>query len=208
MKPRKKPMSRIVIGLAGFRQTGKSKAADYLKEKYGFQSVHPFNGGKAACMGYYTHLGIDEETAHEMIYGDLKDTPHPLLPGGVASRLFMERFGYFLGEDMGKEWTIGAELERMERIDPNQNLIVESIVYEVDELRKHGGHIIMVTRPGTGPESTSAGLKTDEATQNIVPDSTIVNDFETLEDLYEAIDRHLEEHCLLEPAFDDAFAMA
>lgn len=208
MKNRKKPMSRIVIGLAGFRLTGKSKVAEYLQTKYGFQNVHPFNGGKAACMGYYTHLGIDEETAHRMIYGDLKDTPHSLLPGGVASRYFMERFGSWMGNDLGREWTIGAELDRMERNMPDQNLIVESIVYEVDELRKKGGHVIMVTRDSTGPDSHVDALETDQATMAIEPDSVLENNFETLDELYVAVDAHLQAHCLLEPVFDDDYQMA
>lgn len=185
-------MSAILIGLAGYRQVGKSHIADHLVNHHGFSKVHPFNGGKAATRAYYVHLGIDEHTAWEMTDGSLKDTPCEQLPGGVSSRFFMEKFGKFMGVEMGPDWTIGKELElSLARGDSNQRLLVESIVYEDAIVRAQGGSIWKVERPTVLP---TPGLKTDEYTSRLLADETILNDFATLDELYRHVDCFVEEH--------------
>ncbi len=57
--------------------------------------------------------------------------------------------------------------------DPAARLIVESVVYEADEVRAAGGVIIRIVRPGhVGP----AGMMTDAAEADIEADLEIVND--------------------------------
>jgi hypothetical protein len=161
----------IIIGLAGKRGVGKSEVAGFLTE-LGFIRVHAFDGGKAAVKAYYQHIGIAEDMAWRMVYSDLKDKPCDLLPSNATSRFFMERFGRFMGVEMGAEWTLGLEIKRLRRLYPRANLVVESIVYEDKELRAAGGYIVRVERPGfEGP----VGMKSDEYESQIAVDATITN---------------------------------
>lgn len=186
-------MHPIIIGLAGRRGVGKSLIAQHLVEEHGFQRAHPFDGGKAACIGYFTHLGATSEEAHEMVFGRLKDQPSEILPGNATPRYFMERFGKFLGVQLGPDWTIGAEINSIIEKNPEARLVVESIVYEAPILRDRGGHVMMITRPSVDV----VGLETDEATRAIVPDSEFLNDGHCIEDLHAAIDDHLTRYDLL-----------
>jgi hypothetical protein len=162
-----------VIGLTGRRHVGKTRAADHLVDRYGFVRVHPFAGGKVATAAYFVHLGADPDEARRMVNGDLRDVPSPLLPGNVTPRLFMERFGRFMGVDMGADWTLGREIDLAWRRDPGRPLIVESVVYEAPAIRAVGGLIVRIVRPDhAGP----AGECTDAAQAALDVDATIVND--------------------------------
>lgn len=162
----------LMIGFTGERSVGKSTAAGILL-RHGFRSVHAFGPGKAMCVTYYKHLGIDDETAQRMVYGDMKDTPHPDLPGGVDSRYFMERFGYFMGVTMGPQWTLSVELRHLRRTYPDaQGFVVESLVYEADTFQSDGGIIIrMIRDAGVKP----IGEFTDDAQVKIKHDHVLDN---------------------------------
>ncbi|MCW3782553.1 hypothetical protein [Defluviimonas salinarum] len=197
-------MKNIIIGLSGERQVGKSHIAQHLIDRYGFQRVHPFNGGKAACRGYFTHLGADADTAWRMTDGDLKDVPSQILPiisnpghgepgTHYAPRFYMEKLGQFMGVQLGPEWTIGAEMRLILNANEGKpvRLVAESIVYEADELRKLGGKIIEVRRPKR--ENAIVGLETDRYSATIRPDHVFLNDQDGLDLMREDFDGLLRE---------------
>jgi hypothetical protein len=188
-------MTGLIIGLSGRRGVGKSRVADHLVEQHGFSRIHPFQGGKAACVGYFVHVGATPEEAARMVNGDLKDKPCSLLPNNQTPRYFMERFGQFMGVQMGPAWTIGQEIRLALERDPDARLIAESIVYEVDVIRQMGGVIVEITRDG----STLTDLETDKATALITPDMRFENNGNSLirlagevDDLVERVMEHLE----------------
>ncbi len=185
-----------IIGLAGYRRTGKSEIAKHLIEEHGFQSVHPFGVWKVGCMAMLEAMGADPDTAWDMINGHLKDTPSDLLPGGVCPRYLMEKLGNWAGTsaEMGPSWTIGTSLKAALASGNDAPLVVESVVYEVDEIHKMGGHIIMVNRPGRDGD----GLDTDKKTDKIVPDSYFLNPGDDLTSMKIALDDHLKAHGLIE----------
>ena len=177
-----------IIGLTGRRSVGKSEIARYLQETYGFRRVHPFDGGKAACRAYFEHLGVTPGVAWRMTDGDLKDVPADILPRRVNDhgetsdthydpRYFMEVFGAFMGREMGNDWTIGREIERARRLAPDNGIVIESIVYEVDFLRSIGGSVVMVDRPN---DPGVSGVKTDAALDNVTIDAVFRNTAETV----------------------------
>jgi len=186
-------MSRKIIGLAGYRQVGKTLITKHLCEKHGFKSVHPFEVWKEGLKAMYISIGVDPETAEAMVRGNLKDTPQPELPSGYDSRYLMERLGKFSGTDLGPEWTLGLALRQMDILYPDADLVIESIVYEVDVVRQFGGHIVMIERPGT----EGKGLETDKATRLIEPDSRFLNDGHEPEVLKVEFDAHLAHEGLL-----------
>lgn len=195
----------IILGLAGLRRAGKSTAADHLVEKHGFIRLHPFDGGKAAARAYYTHVGIDEDTAWRMTDGDLKDTPCDKLPGNATSRDFMEPFGKFMGVAMGPDWTIGRELLRHQALG-HERIIAESVVYEDKVLRDMGGVIWRLNKKGREPV---AGLETDAYTMAMTCDLELDNDG-TMEELYEKLDQSLEDYLarVAEAEAENDFAIA
>jgi hypothetical protein len=186
-------MSGLIIGLTGKRQVGKSVITKYLKREHGFVSVHPFNGGKAACRALYEHYGASPQEAWEMTDGSLKDTPSSYLPGGVPSRFFMEELGRFMGQDLGLEWTLGKEIELAMARDPNVRIIAESIAYEEPLLRKLGGHIFEVTRSLCDPAAVTAH-RTDKGVAGIIPDGSFANDYETEAEMVPELIAFLSEH--------------
>lgn len=190
----------IIIGLAGYRRVGKSEVGNRLVEAHGFKRIHPFNGGKAACRAYFTHLGVSPEDAVRMTDGDLKDTPSEYLPDNQTPRYLMERFGKFMGVEMGPDWTIGRELIRATEGGADR-LLVESVVYEDSVLRSQGATIWKVTRPTV---AQTPGLETDTYTRSMVTDHEIINDG-SIKELCEKIDAAVEAHVAamtpcLEPA--------
>ncbi|MEP9397928.1 hypothetical protein [Mesorhizobium sp. KR2-14] len=163
----------LVIGLTGKRHVGKTTAANHLVDAFGFARVHPFDGGKVAAVAYFEHLGAPPDIARRMAFGDLRDQPSPYLPGNALPRLFLEKFGRFMGETMGSDWTLGEEMARSWRATPAQPLVVESVVYEAPAIRAVGGVIIRITRPDhSGP----AGVESDGVQAAIDADAEIVND--------------------------------
>jgi hypothetical protein len=138
------------IAFTGRRNVGKSTAVTRLQMQ-GFVQIHAFTGGKKAAVTYLDHIldgGPYSRMGYRMVYGNLKDTPCPALPGGVAPRKFLEGFGRFMGIDMGVEWTLKAEVDRAKRLHGNDvNIAVDSMVYESDYWRDIGGVIVRLNRP-------------------------------------------------------------
>jgi hypothetical protein len=157
----------VMIGLTGKRNVGKSTVAELLEEEFGFERIHAFDAGKEAVVAWFDAIGGDGE---RMVYGDLKDVPSHLLPGEVAPRFFLEKFGHFMGAVMGVEWTLGLEIARARARNPRAPIVVESLVYEAPWFKAQGGTVWRLERPGhEGP----AGVESDAVQALIEADVTI-----------------------------------
>lgn len=166
-------MSPLIIGLTGLRGVGKTTAADHLVARHGFRRIHSFRGGKEAAKGYFRHLGASEADACRMVDGDLRDQTSPLLPGYATPRFFLEKLGRFMGDTLGPDWTLGREIEAALREDPERPIVVESVVYEAEVIRRHGGFIVRIVRPGaSGPK----GAESDAAQGAIDAHFVVIND--------------------------------
>ena len=160
----------VMIGLTGKRNVGKSTVANMLESDYGFNKVHAFESGKEAACTYFAEVTGDMDLAVRMVHGDLKDKPSPYLPGNVEPRHFLERFGQFMGVDMGIEWTLAMELRRAARTHPRAPIVVESVVYEAGWFKARGGVVLRLLRPGhEGP----VGVSSDKAQATVDADFTI-----------------------------------
>lgn len=167
---RKGPARPLMIGLTGKRNVGKSTVAAMLEEEGGFERVHPLETGKEAALAWLTRVTGDQITAEEMVYGKLKDVPSHSLPGEVSPRYFLERFGEFMGRQLGVEWTLGLEIDLVRRRSPRAPIVVESLVYEAAWFKAQGGVVVRLERPGhEGP----AGIESDAVQAAIVADYSI-----------------------------------
>lgn len=170
-----------LIGLTGLRNVGKTTVADLLVEEFGFVKVHAFDSGKEAAVRYFEMCGAPTRVAKEMVYGELKDKPSLLLPNARPPRYFLEKFGKFMGVDLGMDWTLAVELKQAANIHPGKPIVVESVVYEADWFRDQGGFIVRLERPGhEGPK----GVESDAEQAKILADYRIRAD--NLDDLREA----------------------
>lgn len=205
----------MMIGFMGGRGVGKSTLANHLVQAHGFARAHPFDGGKAASLAYFIHLGAAPDMAEEMIMGALKDHPCPLLPRDAdgshyAPRYFLEKFGAFMGNDLGDEWTLGREIDRLQA-DGHDRIIFESIAFEAARFQELGGIIIEIQPKNIRDENRIIGVETDRAVRMIRPDHVFQNDFssqflreEDRLNLFTLLDEFLEDRGLLYqvPSFD------
>lgn len=160
----------IMIGLTGLRNVGKSTVAEMMERDYGFIRCHAFEAGKEAAVTWFAEITGDMDAAIRMVHGDLKDRPSSYLPGGVAPRYFLERFGHFMGVDLGVEWTLALELARAARLGRGAPIVVESVVYEAGWFKRRGGVVLRLVRPGhEGP----VGVSSDAAQAAVDADVTI-----------------------------------
>lgn len=157
----------LMIGLTGKRNVGKSTVAEYLETEFGFTRIHAFEAGKRAAAAWFDAMDLPGD---EMVYGALKDVPCASLPDGVAPRYFLERFGQFMGVQMGLPWTLGMEVAAARRQAPRAPIVVESVVYEAPWFKEQGGLVVRLERPGhEGP----AGVESDAVQAAVAADVTI-----------------------------------
>lgn len=157
----------ILLGLTGRRHQGKSTVADWLVKEYGFVKAHAFDGGKKMTVTYFEYITGSAKIANAMVYGDLKDKPSEWLPGNASPRDFMERFGEFMGVQMGTAWTLEMEVSRLRRMG-FKKIVVESLIYEADVFKGMGGYIVRCTRtdydsPDVASDAVQALIKEDHA---------------------------------------------
>jgi hypothetical protein len=169
-------MNRIIIGLMGFARSGKGTVADVLVKRHGFVRMKFADGLKNMLRA----IGLTDRE----IEGDLKEAPCALL-GGKTPRHAMITLGTEWGRDMIHQdlWPMIAE----RRI---QKYMAERVVFddcrflnEVAMIRRHGGLIWRVHRPGTGPvRQHPSELEQLE----VEPDLNLVNNG-TIEELQESV---------------------
>lgn len=176
----------MIIGLTGERGVGKSEIVKFLVEKHGYQQTHSFAPGKIMFMAYLKHKRVPDDIAYEMVYGNLRDVSSPYLPNNATPRFFMEKFGYFMGFELGAEWTLGVEIENAIK-DGYQKLIVDSVVYEESIIRANNGIIVRVTRPGTEHNAHINAPNTNAFSKNVKENVEVINDG-SLEELYSKIE--------------------
>lgn len=151
-----------IIALTGQRHQGKSTAADQLESEYGFKRVHAFEGGKLMSQFLFEYITFSTDKAFQMVHGNLKETPSPDLPGNASPRDFMEKFGQFMGVQMGTAWTLEMEIARAIR-KGYRKIVIESLIYEEGPINAVGGKIVRIEREGYEPPSVSS-----DATQALI----------------------------------------
>lgn len=143
-----------VVGLMGYGGAGKSEVKKYLVEHRGFEGPHIKTPLANMFRSLLRDVGIGEADIHRYIDGDLKRTPIPGF-GGKSSTDIQQ----FLGTEFGRDFLYaGFWLDRwLEKADTvlakGGSIVQESVRFpnEAYEIRRRGGIIIEITRPGVGP---------------------------------------------------------
>lgn len=194
------------LGLSGFAQSGKTTAANYIEQKYGFTRRHIAEPLRAMLAVLMRANNIPEDMIDRYLVGDLKDgVPIPEL-GGRTSRYLQVKLGTEFGREMVHPdlwvdtWHRG--------IAPGEKAMNDSVRFanEEEAIDIDDGITILIRRKGTGPgafkwnlfglplgkllyRTTGLmwGVHDSERTDRLNPSAIIDNDG-TLEELYAAID--------------------
>lgn len=143
-----------IVGLMGYGSAGKSEVKKYLVEHRNFEGPHIKTPLANMCRSLLRDIGIPEQEVERYIDGDLKRVPIPQL-GGRTSTEIQQFQGTEFGRDFCHEdlwlnmWAVKADA-----ILANGKGVVQESVRNANEaawIRKRGGIILDITRPGCGP---------------------------------------------------------
>ena len=160
----------MLIGLSGYAGTGKDEVARVLVGERGFV--------RAAVSDPLRRLlyAIDPAICAE-VGGDLRHVSqlagawsYEEIKGIGDGRSFMQRLGRALRQEFGEDVLINHVLNQ----DPGANRVSSSIRYPNEALavRKRGGFIVRVDRPGVGPAN---GDVSETALDDYDFDARIIN---------------------------------
>lgn len=170
-------MATRIVALSGPAGSGKSVAADYLKDHFGFTSVK-FAGPLKAMLGaYYQTQGLDLSEIDRRIEGDLKEVPDPYLNGRTPREAMI-----FLGTEWGRDlmsptfwidaWKRAVEAE-------GGTVVVDDCRFpnEAAAIKEMGGEVVRlkpkVQRRKKTDHVSEAGLPDDLVDHEIINDGTI-----------------------------------
>src|SRR5262249_34148044 len=87
-----KENKKMIIGLCGKPDAGKTTIAKHFVEKFGFAHINVGDPIKWMLGAFYCGLGLDQAEIARRLTGDLKETPDPYLCG-QPPRLVMQVIG-------------------------------------------------------------------------------------------------------------------
>ena len=185
----------MIVGLVGKKSAGKDTVGAILVEYHEFERqsfADPLKQSAAAL------FGVPVET-----WDKLKNDPHAVIsfsaqidaPFGdldvvrMTVREFLQRYGTEAHRDVfgGSFWVDVAERRLVEAIErgPGERIVFTDCRFpeEVGLIRKYGGLVVRVVRPGTDASDTHASEKVQES---LVADFDLWNGG-TIEDLKSAV---------------------
>lgn len=195
-----------VVGLSGFAQSGKTTAALYLEKKYRIRRKHIAEPLRAMLAVLLKANGMSSDMITRYLEGDLKESVIPEL--GVTSRYAQITLGTEWGRELISNDLWANTWER--GIEDGEPVMNDSVRFpnEADAIRRRGGVVIMIKRPGTKPAKFKWGklgeflydklgllwgVHDSERIDRIKPDFVIHND-STVEQLYADLDEAMALH--------------
>lgn len=175
-------MKPLVISLYGYKGSGKSIAADYLTDHFGFVRIK-FAG---SLKGMLRTLGLTDDE----IEGTEKEMPCELL-GGKTPRCAMQTLGTEWGRQLiSKDLWVNAWKRNVQDWQETElDVVVDDMRFpnEVEAVKALGGVLVKLVRK----ESTDDAHVSEASIDSFVSDYTIVNKG-SLEDLYDALNDLME----------------
>lgn len=195
-----------VVGLSGFAQSGKTTAALYLEQKYGIRRKHIAEPLRAMLAVLLTANGMKADEITRYLEGDLKEQVIPCL--GVTSRYAQITIGTEWGRELISQDLWASTWAR--GIADGESVMNDSVRFpnEAEAVRKLGGIVIMIKRPGAKPAKFKWGkigeflydkfglmwgVHDSERSDRIKADFVIHNDA-SVEQLYADLDEAMAIH--------------
>lgn len=174
----------VLIGLHGYQRSGKDTIGDYLEQRHGYQQIalaKPIKEGIYALNPYLLSTTGQTRLLQDVVdeYGWEYTKDHPAW--GPDYRRLLQRFG----TEFGREtlWSdFWLDLAEHNTSDYAHGVVITDVRFENEAawVRKKGGTLLNVIRPGHGPK----GNHTSESP--VTCDHTIINDG-TVTDLQESV---------------------
>lgn len=161
-----------LIGFAGRKRSGKDTAAQAGQGVWEPMSfAEPM---RAMIRALLVYQGVDEETIHRMMYGDLKEAPSIYL-NGRSYREAMQTLGTEWGRDLMGEDLWANILVNAAKASDAETVVVTDVRFqnEVDILRANGGSIFRVERPGLAKYDTH---RSEAGIDELLVDEVLIND--------------------------------
>jgi hypothetical protein len=166
----------LVIGITGYKRSGKGEIENHLARTYSFQSL----AMATPLKNMLRSLGLTEEEIH----GSLKEQPSPTLLG-VTPRLAMQTLGTEWGRMMIHN-DLWVEMWKTKAKAITAPVVASDVRFLNEEkaIRSLGGKVLRVVRPGFHGSNHPSETEMDD----IDADYTITNNG-TIYDLRKAVDR-------------------
>ena len=151
-----------IIGLTGFKRTGKDTAAEVIAKLLGYDRIQFAGPLKEMLRTLLRCRGVREENIEACVEGDLKEAPAPVL-GGKAPRLAMQTLGTEWGrQTLSDTIWVDTALDRA-ACSENGALITDvRFLNEAQAIKEAGGIIIRVER-------AEVGLTSDHPSEREIP---------------------------------------
>jgi len=191
-------MTPKLIGLTGYKRSGKDTAADYLVKKHGYIRYAFGDPLKQACASIFS-------LSHDQVDGDLKETPDPrwnnMTPrhmfqifGTEIVRMNFEKYYHSLTPILKNEnlWLYRFRIWYSEllKTNPNAKVVVSDVRFpdEAAIVKEFGGTVIMIERPCKIQSQLLDQHASEASIANIEPDKRIINN-KTIRSLHGKIRR-------------------
>lgn len=162
---------RKIIGFVGRAGSGKSTASARAIAAHGFQRGTFARALKLMLRTLLNYRGADAVTINRMVDGDLKEIPSSHL-NGKSPRVAMQTLGSEWGRDcIDRDLWVDTEMDATRDLP---RVVFDDVRFsnEVAAIRKAGGMVVRVMRPGTVNVSAHASEEVDW----LECDATIDND--------------------------------
>lgn len=165
-----------LIGITGYKRSGKDTAAEVMAAILGFQRIAFAGPLKDAVRAILRAQGLDDATIEECINGDLKEAPCPYLQH-KSPRYAMQTLGTEWGRELlgGYIW-VKAALNRASNSDVGTIITDVRFPNEADAVRVAGGVMVRVSRPETEPDMGDTLHPSEAGIASIEADYVIRND--------------------------------
>jgi len=139
----------MIVGLVGYKGSGKSEVAKVFERIGGYERMKFAGGLKEMLRAYLRYVGVPERQIEDMIEGSEKELPSHYLAGRTP-RHAMQTLGTEWGRhEIGTNlWIDGAMSAALQ----HDRVVFDDVRFwnEADAIRSHGGVLIRVERESAG----------------------------------------------------------
>jgi len=185
-------MNPDLILIHGLKYSGKSSIADRLMGTYGYVRVKLADPLKNMLRSLLRDAGLDGETIERCLEGDLKEVPLDVLCGRTPRHAMMTLGNEWRDLLDNKLWSFIALGKIRQLLSQGRKIVVDDIRYpfEFEILGELGAATWVVTRGNLHFEPYGEDRHPSERPMPVDKfDAHIRNDFQTLPELHQRIDR-------------------